>query len=70
MFASIIVTACVLMQDGTERCQEVTRETTATIEECREVIDAYEVFLVGQLLSRRVPVSSLDAECVIPGDPA
>ena len=70
MFANIVVTVCVLMQDGSDQCRDFTQETTATIEECREVIDAYEVHLVAQLLSRRIPVSGLNAECVLPGEPA
>jgi len=69
MFAELLVTICVMTTDGNQ-CREFRRETTATIEECEEVIEAYEMLLVGQFISNRIPISSLDAQCVIPGEDA
>lgn len=72
MFAGILVTVCIVTADGGEECREFSQNTTATIQECEQVIDAYEVYVVSQLIASGFPyiLSGVDAQCVAIGEPA
>ena len=71
MFATIAITICALVE-GARECRQFTQETTASIAECEAVIDQYELYIVGQLISSNFPhpLLGVDAECVTSGDPA
>lgn len=71
MLAGILVTICVMHPTDGEQCREFTQETTATVAQCEEVIEAYELYIVGQLLAGGLAhiLSSVDAQCYTMGEP-